>query len=346
MQSIPRPTGQVWTKYSDYRLRPLKSLFRGQPPAVKELLKIPDIEPLLSDLVLVPSAGALRMEYELFPHRAPGEVRAQDSPSYYTHFMACWGSDGVLDQKRLLHFARAFGIPNLSVAGGLGSALNQVSPVQPKLGDGGFARDTEKIRQIIRIEAELAFRLGYPVLSVLSTLKIWRDELVHCFNLYDLLRNKKTAEITTLVHGYGSVAELNKWQAACGYDPYDGRPDQTYEIAWRIFFMRMAGHIDRIAPRPVKVKPLDPFDSQLMPEYQVPDLVAAMWLQFYLDITGDGVIFKTCKYCGNMFTTKVTRREFCPPDALGSGVSRCKHNWDRRQTQRKQTVTAPPAPAD
>lgn len=342
MQSIPRPTGQTWVKYSNYQLKSLKSLFRGQPSAIKKLLTHPDIAPFINDLVIVPSAEATRAKYNLFPQRSPGEVRAHDTQPYYSHFIACWDSGGMLDHKRLLHFARSFGIPRLSVAGGLESTLQQTSLFQPKLGDGGLARDTERIKQIIRIETELAFHLGYPELSFASTLKIWRDELAYCLNLHDLLRNKKTAEITALVHGYGSVAELSKWQTACGYDPYSGRSEQTYKIAWRIFFMRMAGHIDRIAPRPVKVKPYDPYDSQLMPEYRVPDLLAAMWLQFYLDITSDGVKFKTCKYCGNMFPTKFAKREFCPPDEWGVGVSRCKHNWDRQQTLRKQKATEPP----
>ena len=149
-----------------------------------------------------------------------------------------------------------------------------------------------------------------------------------------------------MVHNYGSVQELKAFSIACGYDPYAGRSDQTYRIAWRSLFMRMGGHIDRIAPRPVKAKPDDPFDSQLMPEYRVPDLLAAMWLQFYLDITGDGVIYKTCKYCGKLFKANNSRRDFCPPDAWGGGVSRCKHNWDRQQTLRKQKATAPPVPSD
>ncbi|NMC31872.1 MAG: hypothetical protein GYA36_05350 [Veillonellaceae bacterium] len=332
---IPVTPNQKWQKYSKYEIKPLMSLFRSKSKEIQRHQEIPLIRQHLDDAVIVSSEGASPVEFTLFK-----------TPSLYMHFCACWDQDGVLDKRRLSHFVNAFGIPHLSMAAGLSYAIDQVAPYDAKLGDSGFTQNKEEIRQILELEANLQFILGIPELTFVSTMALWRTDLHHCLMLFDALRTKQTDELTAIVHNYGSVQQLKAFCAACGYNLYAGRSDQTYRIAWHSLFMRLAGHIDRIAPRPVKVNPGNPYDSQLMPEYRAPDLLAEMWLHFYLDITGDGVSFKTCKYCGKMFKANNSRRDFCPPDAWGGGVSRCKHNWDRQQTLRKKRITADHAPAD
>ena len=329
----PIPSGQQWLKYPRYEILPLRSLFRGKPKDLRRHRELPAIAQRLDETVIIPAERVSRGEVSLF-----------EKPGIYAHFCACWGRDGTLDAKRLNHFVNTFGVPHLSMAAGLKYAIDQVAPYESKLGDGGFSQQKEELRQTLELEVNLQLMLDIPELSFVSTLALWRRDLHHCLMLFDALRTRRTEELTTLVHGYGTVQQLTAFCAACGFDPFAGRSDQTYRIAWQSLFLRMAGHIDRIAPRPVKVKPDDPFDSHLMPEYRVPDLLAAMWLQFYLDITGDGVTFKTCKHCGKMFRANNSRRDFCPPDAWGGGVSRCKHNWDRRQTLLKQKTTVPPVP--
>lgn len=331
----PVPSTQTWQRYPNYEILPLRALFRGKPKEIRRHKENPLIKPRLDEYVIVAANGAALEECDLFK-----------SSDLHLHFCACWDQDGGLDKKRLDRFVNNFGIPHRVMLAGLTYSVDQLSPYDAKLGDGGFTQHKEELRQLLELEANLQLMLDVPELSFVSTLSLWRRDLNHCLLLFDALRNRRTEELTAIVHGYGSVQQLKAFCIACGNDPYAGRSDQTYRIAWRSLFMRMTGHIDRIAPRPVKAKPDDPYDSQLMPEYRVPDLLAAMWLQFYLDITGDGVIYKTCKYCGKMFKANNSRRDFCPPDAWGGGVSRCKHNWDRQQTLRKQNATAAPVPSN
>ena len=331
----PVPSSQTWQKFARYEVLPLRSLFRGKSKELRRHRELPAIAQRLDETVIIPAEGA-----------SQGEVSLFEKPDIYMHYCACWDREGTLDAKRLNHFANAFGLPHLSMAAGLKYSIDQAAPYDSKLGDSGFSHQKEELRQILELEANLQFMLAIPELTFVSTLALWRRDLNHCLILFDALRARRTEDLTAIVHGYGNVQQLSAFCIACDSDPYAGRSDQTYRIAWQSLFLRMAGHIDRIAPRPVKVKPGDPYDSQLMPEYRVPDLLAAMWLQFYLDITGDGVIFKTCKYCGKMFKANKSRRDFCPTDEWGGGVSRCKHNWDRRQTLRKKKITAGPAPAD
>ena len=334
MAQIFKTPSQYWHRYTEYRLIALSELLRKIPS------QIPMPDPLReecsiihNELVITPAKGADRQKYALL-----------DNPAIYSELINIWDDNGKYTIPRLMSWLINYGLPCVSI-GALDNTAATLSPFRAKLNDDGFSRTRDLLKQRLNVENWLISTVGTE-LMLLSTLKQLAQDLHYCVRLYLALKEQNDKMVIALVHGYETIDDLDKWIAACGKNPYEDAPRESiYRLAWDCFLKHLAGHIDRIAPRPVKVQPLNPFSAELCPEYKVPDLIAAVWLQFYWDITGDGVRYATCKECKKMFRITHRGQQFCTSG--GSTVdSPCKKKWDTRQLRTRKAATAAPAPSN
>lgn len=334
MAQIPKTPSQYWHRYAEYRLISLSELLRKIPS------QVPMPEPLReecsiihNELVIIPADGTKMQRYALL-----------NSPAIYSELINIWDDNGNYAIPRLISWLENYGLPCVSI-GSLDNTAATLSPFRSKLNDDGFSQTRDLLKQRLNSENWLSSTLGTD-LMLLSTLKQFAQDLRDCFHLYRALKDQDDKMVIALVHGYETINNLDKWIAACGKNPYDDIPrESTYRLAWDRFLKHLAGHIDRIAPRPVKVQPQNPFNADLRPEYKVPDLIAAVWLHFYWDITGDGVRYVTCKECKEMFRVTHRGQQYCTSG--GSTVnSPCKKKWDTQQLRARKAATAPPVPSN
>lgn len=333
MSQIPKAPAQSWHRYDAYNFVPVSKLIKALPPESQTPILIKKIKPFRNELAILPSKDAKPHQYPLL-----------ENPAIYTELINVWDDSGTYNIERLERWLQCYGLPCVSL-GDQNITAATLSPFRAKLSDSGFSRTSDLLRSRIMVEAQLSLLLGTE-LVLLPTLGLLAQDLRDCVHLYQALKDQDDKLVIAIVHGYGTIEKLNEWIATCGKNPYDDIPrETTYRLAWDYFLKHLAGHLDRIAPRPVKIQPNNPFCADLRPEYKVPDLIAAVWLHFYWDITGDGVHYATCKECKKMFRVTHRGQQFCT--AGGSTVdSPCKKKWDTRQLRARKAATAAPAPAD
>lgn len=333
MAQIPKAPSQYWHRYDKYDFVLVSTLIKALSPELQTPKLIRSIKPYRDELAILPAKDARRQQYPLL-----------ENPAIYTELINIWDNAGTYNNERLMRWLQGYGLPCVSLGDQTNTAAT-LSPFRAKLNDSGFSRTSDLLKRRIDVEIQLSFLLGTE-LVLLPTLALFAQDMHYCVRLYQALKSLDDKLVLALVHGYETIDNLNKWIAACGKNPYDDIPrESTYRLAWDRFLKHLAGHIDRIAPRPVKVQPQNPFSADLRPEYKVPDLIAAVWLNFYWDITGDGVRYATCKQCKKLF--RVTRRgqQFCT--AGGFTVdSPCKKKWDTQQLRARKAATAPPVPSN
>lgn len=333
MAQIPKTPSQDWHRYNAYKLVPVNTLIEMLPVESKTPRLFKNIKPYRNELAILPAEGAKRKPCSLL-----------GNPAIYTELINIWDDAKTYNIERLIGWLKCYGLPCISL-GDLKNTATILSPFRAKLNDSGFSRTSDLLKRRISVEAQLSLLLDTE-LVLLPTLALLAQDLRFCVHLFQALRNCDDKSVVAFAHGYDSIDSLDEWIAECGKNPYADIPrETTYKLAWDCFFKHLAGHLDRIAPRPVKVEPDKPFNADLKPEYKVPDLIAAVWLQFYWDITGDGVRYATCKDCKKMFRVTHRGQQFCTVNGSTVG-SPCKKNWDTRQLRARKAATAPPSPAD
>ncbi|MEW6171732.1 MAG: hypothetical protein AB1510_01495 [Bacillota bacterium] len=92
-------------------------------------------------------------------------------------------------------------------------------------------------------------------------------------------------------------------------------------------------HLYRVRPLlQVDPEPSRPF--VLRPGWAVPDLLSAMWLQFYWFLTSEKTLNR-CLECHSLFVPTRSNQQFCPP-FRGQKQSSCANRYYVRQHRERQ----------
>lgn len=168
-------------------------------------------------------------------------------------------------------------------------------------------------------EAHLVNRIFFSVQNTIT------ESLVYA--LLPIIDRETPVDITTLEHGFSSRSAL-----------FAHVRNELLSLLQK----RMNGY-SRQVTLSLDIKPSSDAQPKYFMKFDIPDLLTALWYQFYTLITDTSKV-STCKECGQLFVPNRANQKFCSPIG-NTTISSCRSRHNKRfhdHPEMKETADTQP----